>query len=177
MSYWSAVRSLVGRESRFGAGECAEAAPLPPELPVLADDDGSLQHRPLRGPRILVVEDDQTMTILLADVLTDRGYVVRVAHDVACAMAVTATFRPELLLVDVTLRGRSGLDLCAEWSARPGAAPVVLLTGRSTPEDRARGLAAGAADYITKPFGLGELLSRLSTVLQRGSEQAVSSTR
>ncbi len=169
MSPWSALRNLVGADRRSGADVSVGKATTLFSRPLAADDDGSLQHQPLRGPRILVVEDDRTLTILLSDVLTDLGYVVRVAYDVAQAIDIAATFAPDLLLVDVTLRGRSGLELCAEWSARPAAAPVVLLTGRSTPEDLARGKAAGAVDYITKPFAISDLLNRVATVVQQTS--------
>ncbi len=116
--------------------------------------------------RILVVEDDAALSRILRDNLTIDGFEVQCVSDGSAAIAVARTFTPDLALLDVTLPGTSGFDLCRAWS-QARAFPVILLTARSQKADKLKGLSLGADDYITKPFDLEELLARVRAVLRR----------
>ena len=116
--------------------------------------------------RILIVENDMVLSRLLHDLLVQEGSEVAVARDAASALVLADSFAPDLIVLDVVLPGGNGFDLCTRWRHTSQAA-IVLLTGRSGSVDRARGMAAGAADYITKPFAIDDLMARLSLALHR----------
>lgn len=117
--------------------------------------------------RILVVEDDHTMAMLLQDNLRYEGFRVDWAESADHALAQTRENVPDLVLLDVMLpNGLEGLELCRVLSQRM---PVVLLTARGDRQERVRGLTLGADDYIVKPFALDELLARVKAVLRRTS--------
>lgn len=116
---------------------------------------------PGNGGIILVVEDDEDMRAYLARLLTDDGWRVRAVADVDQALAVTDV--PDIVLADVMLPRRSGLELVRVMRATAALCevPVVLLTARVGPDRAAEGLVAGADDYVTKPFNTVELLARI----------------
>jgi two-component system, OmpR family, response regulator MtrA len=116
--------------------------------------------------RILVVEDDPVLTRVLRDNLTFDGFDVRCVGDGSLAVAAAKDFSPDLLLLDVTLPGESGFDLCARWR-KASRTPIIFLTAMGQKADKVRGLKLGADDYITKPFELDELLARVHAVLRR----------
>ncbi len=117
----------------------------------------------LRPVRALVVDDSASMRRLLAQHLAERGYEVRVSGSGEAALEQHRREPFDLMLVDWTLPGMSGLDLCRAVRAEPGGEDVVLLviTGRSQPEDLHAVLDAGASDYLSKPVDLTNLSTRL----------------
>jgi two-component system, OmpR family, response regulator MtrA len=116
--------------------------------------------------RILIVEDDAALAKVLSHNLTFEGFQVQSVGNGDLAIDVARTFAPDLVLLDIALPGKSGLELCRIW--REGTqTPIVLLTARGQKEDKLRGLKAGADDYVTKPFDLEELIARVHAVLRR----------
>jgi DNA-binding response OmpR family regulator len=116
--------------------------------------------------RILVVEDDPTLRLVLQDNLTAEGYAVDVAATGGTANKRTQTSVPDLILLDLTLPDCDGLDLLPTLHQR-GEVPIIILTARGQHSEKLRGLGLGADDYITKPFNLDELLARIRAVLRR----------
>ncbi|MEV0408284.1 response regulator transcription factor [Actinoallomurus sp. NPDC050550] len=118
--------------------------------------------------RVLVVEDEPKMRMLLRRALTEEGYAVDVAADgpQALALADAATF--DAVVLDVMLPGLDGFDVCTRLRRRGKRVPVLMLTARDAIADRVRGLDGGADDYLTKPFSLEELLARLRALIRRG---------
>ena len=127
--------------------------------------DAEIEHVGFRK-RILLVEDDSTLTRVLTDTLDGEGFDTRSAATCADALALTAKFRPDLVLLDVMLPDGNGLDLLRQLNTMCGA-PVIVLTARGQKADKLRGLNLGADDYVTKPFDLDELLARVNVVLRR----------
>jgi two-component system copper resistance phosphate regulon response regulator CusR len=118
--------------------------------------------------RVLVAEDDQSLAGLLRKWLTEHAYAVDVAPDGERALYQAAVADYDVIVLDVGLPGRSGLDVCRELRARRVRTPVLMLTARDGVTDRVAGLDSGADDYLTKPFALAELLARLRALLRRG---------
>ncbi len=118
-------------------------------------------------PRILVIEDDPSTLSALAAALTAGGYRVTQESDGARALALAEREAFELVLSDVNLPGVDGFTICRKLRARSNATPVVLLTSRDSEIDEALGLDLGADDYVTKPFSLRVLLSRIAALLRR----------
>ena len=116
--------------------------------------------------RILVVEDDPALARILRDNLVVEGFQVECVGDGSRAVAAARDFAPDLALLDVTLPGMNGFDLCQIWN-RSQQFPVIMLTARGQKADKLRGLSLGADDYVTKPFDLEELLARVHAVLRR----------
>ncbi len=117
---------------------------------------------------ILVVDDDERLRRLLVRYLSDHGFRVTAAADAAEARACLRSLRPDLMILDVTMPGETGLDLVDDLR-RSGDAelPVLLLTARGAPEDRIAGFEAGADDYLGKPFDPYELVLRARSLLRR----------
>src|SRR2546427_2235979 len=116
--------------------------------------------------RILVVEDDPTLRLVIQDNLGSEGYEVDVAADGACAISQTRAAMPDLIILDLTLPDCDGLDLLPILRLR-GQVPIIILTARSQQPEKLSGLRLGADDYITKPFDMEELLARIRAVLRR----------
>lgn len=115
--------------------------------------------------RILIVEDDHAMAMILRDNLQFEGFAVDCVDSAEDALVTAAGTAPDLALVDVMLpNGLEGLEVCRRLSPR---VPVILLTARGEKEERVRGLTLGADDYIVKPVALDELLARINAVLRR----------
>jgi two-component system phosphate regulon response regulator PhoB len=119
--------------------------------------------------RILVVDDEPDITALVAYHLAKRGYRVSTASNGVDALEIAARERPDLLVLDLMLPGRSGFEVLEELQRRSETqgAGVILLTACSEKEERLRGLAMGADDYVTKPFSPEELVLRVAAVLRR----------
>jgi two-component system, OmpR family, phosphate regulon response regulator OmpR len=117
---------------------------------------------------ILVVDDDERLRRLLVRYLTDHGFRVTAAADAAEARACLRSVRPDLMVLDVTMPGETGLDLVDDlrWNG-DAELPVLLLTARGAPEDRIAGFEAGADDYLGKPFDPYELVLRVRALLRR----------
>src|SRR5690348_7308615 len=106
---------------------------------------------------VLVVEDSTNLAALLRRVLTENGYDVRVAADGEAGLARAIELEPDLLILDVGLPRRNGLEVIQELRRKGIAAPTLMLTARRTVGERVAGLEAGADDYLTKPFDADEL--------------------
>ncbi len=114
-------------------------------------------------PRVLIVEDDKAVAGLVSTVLTQAGYGVRSAATGRAALAEIEGASIDLVLLDLMLPDMSGLDICRELRSQPAGIylPVLMLTALVDEAHRVAGFAAGADDYITKPFSIPELLSRV----------------
>ncbi|MBY4678623.1 response regulator [Marinobacterium arenosum] len=116
--------------------------------------------------RLLLVDDDRELCALLSEYLSHEGYLVSCAHDADQALTALAGQSFDLLVLDIMMPGRSGLELLQEL--RPAVqTPVIMLTGRGDDIDRILGLEMGADDYLGKPCNPRELLARIRAVLRR----------
>jgi len=118
------------------------------------------------SPRILVVDDDEALSEMLHIVLGSEGFDARLCHTGDAAVGVFRDYHPDLVLLDLMLPGRDGVDVCREIRAESGV-PIVMLTAKSDTIDVVDGLAAGADDYVAKPFKTQELIARIKTRLRR----------
>lgn len=118
--------------------------------------------------RILLVEDDRKVARFLERALREEGYAVDPVHDGADALRMARVHSYDLLLLDVMLPGRSGLEVTRELRGEGASVPILLLTARDSTEDVVAGLDAGADDYLAKPFSLDEALARIRALLRRG---------
>lgn len=122
--------------------------------------------------RILVAEDDPHIREGLVDTLESEGYAVTAVRDGGAALREWSEGGFDLLLLDVMMPERSGYDVCRAVRARDRRVPVILLTAKGEEVDKVVGLELGADDYITKPFGVRELLARIAAVLRRSRAAA-----
>jgi len=117
--------------------------------------------------RILVVEDEETLADAVVEALEDESYAVDLAADGDTADELMAVNDYDLVVLDWTLPGPSGLELLGRWRRGGSEVPVLMLTARRDVDDRVGGLDAGADDYLTKPFSFVELLARVRSLLRR----------
>jgi len=120
--------------------------------------------------RVLVVEDEPALARGLADHFHDEGYDVRVIGRGDQAVPAIRDFRPNLVVLDILLPGRSGLDVLRDLRAAGDRVPVLMLTARGEVVDRVVGLELGADDYLAKPFALRELLARVRALMRRAQD-------
>ena len=123
---------------------------------------------------ILVVEDDSALAEVLVYNIRNAGYDVTLARDGNDGLQKAKSKEPDLVVLDVMLPDVNGFELCKRFRDAGNFVPVIMLTARSSPEDRVLGLEAGADDYMVKPFELGELLARVRSVLRRQRWEQVS---
>jgi DNA-binding response OmpR family regulator len=116
--------------------------------------------------RILVVEDDPRTSAAVALYLRHGGYDVATAASGLAALDEAARTPPDLVVLDLMLPEVDGLEVCRTLRSR-GDVPIIMLTARSTEDDKLRGLESGADDYVTKPFSPRELVARVGAVLRR----------
>lgn len=121
---------------------------------------------------VLVVDDDVRLRDLLRRFLTENGYHVSVAGDAVEARAALRNFAFDLMVLDVMMPGQDGVSFTEELRETIDL-PILLLTARGEIEDRISGLAAGADDYLVKPFDPRELLLRIATILRRAAAPSV----
>lgn len=114
-----------------------------------------------------MAEDDIHIRIGLTDTLESEGYKVIEAGDGHEALDAFERENPDLVLLDVMMPGKSGYDVCRIIRAKNALVPVIMLTAKGEEIDKVVGLKLGADDYITKPFGIHELLARIDAVLRR----------
>ncbi|MEU7613968.1 response regulator transcription factor [Micromonospora sp. NPDC049204] len=119
--------------------------------------------------RVLVVDDDQTVSDVICRYLEHDGFQVSHAADGAAALAAVARQVPHLVVLDLMLPRINGLQVCRELRARPDGIPIIMLTARGDESDRILGLQLGADDYLTKPFSPRELVLRVRSVLRRAA--------
>jgi DNA-binding response OmpR family regulator len=117
--------------------------------------------------KILIVEDDAHILLGLQEVLKSEGFEVAACTRGDQAIEAVATHRPTLIILDVMLPGLSGYDICKQLRAKKIAIPILMLTAKGQEIDKVVGLDLGADDYVTKPFGVRELLARLHALLRR----------
>lgn len=122
--------------------------------------------------KILVVEDDKAIAHLVQMHLRDCGFEVCVSHDGIEAERLIERDTFGLLILDLSLPGIDGLELCRRVRARTGYVPILMLTARSTESDRVAGLDIGADDYLAKPFGIRELQARVKAIWRRSDALA-----
>jgi DNA-binding response OmpR family regulator len=117
--------------------------------------------------RVLVVEDDAHIRLGLCDTLRAEGYDVTDCRNGAQAGPLVKQLKPDLLILDIMLPGKSGFDLCREIRAGKNRVPILMLSAKGQEIDKVVGLELGADDYVTKPFSLRELLARVQALLRR----------
>lgn len=124
-----------------------------------------------QAPSILVVEDDDRIRSFIETVLTSNGYNVLETANARTALAMAASHNPDLLLLDLGLPDMDGQQIIRsirEWSRMP----IVVVSARSQERDKVTALDNGADDYVTKPFGMAELLARIRAALRNGAMRA-----
>ena len=123
------------------------------------------------GMKILLIEDDDTLRTTLARALVRRGFAVQECADGSQALQVWHHVLPDIVLLDLTLPGRDGLQVLADARARGLTTPVLILTARGTVGDRVLGLNSGADDYLPKPFDLDELEARVRALVRAAARK------
>ena len=123
-------------------------------------------------PRLLLVEDEPALARGLSDNFRDDGYDVRIVQRGDQVAGAIAEFQPELMVLDIMLPGRSGLDVLRDLRGAGRWLPVLMLTAKSDVVDRVRGLELGADDYLAKPFAVQELLARVRALVRRATERS-----
>jgi two-component system response regulator RegX3 len=127
----------------------------------------------MQGRRtILMVEDEESITVPLAEALAREGFNTKVAGTAAEALELAGSVAPDLVLLDVMLPDGSGYDVCRELRSQ-SRVPIIMLTARGEETDKVVGLELGADDYIVKPFSAREVAARIRAVLRRSGETAV----
>ena len=124
-----------------------------------------------RGVRILIVEDEPKLAAVMADYLHIEGFETTSISDGAEVIPFIRTTPPSLMLLDLMLPGRNGMDICREVR-QFSTLPVIILTARVDEDDRLRGLEIGADDYVCKPFSPREVVARVKAILRRSAPPA-----
>ncbi|MDO4911859.1 MAG: response regulator transcription factor [Corynebacterium sp.] len=119
--------------------------------------------------RVLVVDDEKNIGELLTVSLKFQGFEVATANSGLEALAVAREFKPEAFILDVMMPGMDGFELLGKLREEGFEGPVLYLTAKDAVESRIHGLTIGADDYVTKPFSLEEVITRLRVILRRGS--------
>jgi two-component system KDP operon response regulator KdpE len=122
----------------------------------------------MTSANILIVDDEPQIRRVLRTTLTSQGYTVAEARTGDEALELIRSDRPDLILLDVNMPGRSGLETCREIRATTDI-PVIMLTVRNTEHDKVQALDAGADDYVVKPFSSEELMARIRATLRRAA--------
>jgi DNA-binding response OmpR family regulator len=117
--------------------------------------------------KVLIVEDDGSVSRFIRQALTEAGYVAFVAEDGPSGYARARARDDELILLDVMLAGMDGFEICRRLRADGVTTPILMLTARDLLEDKVNGLDCGADDYLVKPFKVAELLARMRALLRR----------
>jgi two-component system, OmpR family, KDP operon response regulator KdpE len=121
--------------------------------------------------RILIVDDETQITRVLRTALSAQGYDVRAANDPEEALRIFEEWGPDLMITDLMMPGMTGVELC-RVARRKSKAPILVLSVRDQERSKIEALDAGADDYVTKPFGIQELLARVRAHLRRAPERA-----
>ncbi|MDX1590330.1 MAG: response regulator transcription factor [Balneolaceae bacterium] len=122
-----------------------------------------------KAKKIIIVEDEPSLVFTLQDTLESEGYEVTVVSDGSDAIDRVKEVEPDLMILDLMLPGKSGYDICKEVRDLKYTFPIIMLTARDQEIDKVAGLNIGADDYMTKPFGVKELLARIKARLRRAS--------
>ena len=119
------------------------------------------------GAEILIVEDDEVIMGTLAYNLSREGFKVSQSTTGANALRIARKLRPDLILLDIMLPGESGIEVCEHIRDLDEDVVIIMITAKDAEEDKVRGFEAGADDYVTKPFGMKELIARINANLKR----------
>ena len=125
--------------------------------------------RVLTAAEVVVVEDDPVILDTLAYNLTRQGFNVQKATNGAEALRLTRKVRPDLILLDVMLPEESGIKVCERIREEDRDVVIIMITAKDAEEDKVKGFEAGADDYVTKPFGMKELVARINANLKRST--------
>jgi heavy metal response regulator len=120
--------------------------------------------------RILVVEDERRIAALIKRGLEEKAFAVDIAYDGEDALDQVGVVDYHLILLDLMLPRKDGLQVCTEIRNRGNTTPILMLTAKDSIEDRVKGLDCGADDYLVKPFAFPELLARIRALLRRSSD-------
>ena len=123
--------------------------------------------------KILVIEDEPTLARLLSYNLNQEGYETKLVDDGGVGYQHALSEEFELIILDIMLPGMNGFEVLSKLRQKGVKTPIIILTARNGEEEIVRGLQFGADDYMTKPFGVGELLARVSAVLRRTNGEAL----
>ncbi len=127
------------------------------------------------GARILLVEDEPGLVLTLTDRLQAEGHIVESTGDGETGLARARGGNWDLILLDLMLPRKSGLEVCRELRHSGSRVPILMLTARSQTVDKVAGLEVGADDYLTKPFEMAELVARVGALLRRAASPAADS--
>ena len=127
--------------------------------------------------RVLIVEDDAKLESVLRQGLTEHGFTVDTASDGPIGLGLALGSDYDAILLDVMLPGRNGFDVLSELRLQGCRGPVLMLTARSSVEDRVQGLDLGADDYLPKPFDFAELVARVRAITRRPAVEPVTVLR
>jgi len=122
--------------------------------------------------RLLIVEDDAAVRRMLERSLGAEGFEIAGAADGGTALALAERTAPDLVVLDVSMPGLSGFEVCRRLRAKGLTGGVLMLTARDSVADRVRGLESGADDYVVKPFAIAEVVARLRALTRRGSDRS-----
>mgnify|MGYP001493331879 FL=1 len=117
--------------------------------------------------KILIVEDDIRLAGVIRKGLDEEGYTVSVSYDGNEGLSSAINNRPDLIVLDIVLPGKNGLDICRELRQQKTASKILMLSCKGTVAERVQGLDAGADDYLIKPFEFSELYARIRALLRR----------
>lgn len=117
--------------------------------------------------KVLIVEDDPNILLGLETILNGEGFEVAVCNRGDKAFDAVAKHQPALIVLDVMLPGANGFDICKRIRSRKCSTPILMLTAKGQELDKVIGLDSGADDYVTKPFGVRELVARINALLRR----------
>ncbi|MBT3275053.1 MAG: response regulator transcription factor [Spirochaetales bacterium] len=123
--------------------------------------------------RILIIEDDQAISMALRDRLLSEGYAAESVHDGLIGLEKALAVSWDLLILDIMLPSKGGLEVCRDLRAKEIDVPVLILTARDDTVDKVVGLKMGADDYLTKPFEMVELLARVEALLRRRGRSTI----
>lgn len=123
---------------------------------------------------ILVVEDDPALALGLKDALSFEGYEALHTDSGQRGLELARTRRPDCIILDLMLPDMNGYQVCEQVRQTDGSVPIIMLTARGEESDKIRGLDAGADDYVSKPFSVGELLARVRAILRRRQGESAS---
>ncbi len=126
--------------------------------------------------KILIIEDEPNIRELILYNLQANGYEGLEAEDGIMGITMVHTEKPDLILLDIMLPGKNGYDICRELREEGNKTPIIMLTAKTEEIDKVLGLEFGADDYISKPFGIRELMARIKAVLRRYENAALDKT-
>ena len=133
------------------------------------DEPDWRQAASLTGARILVVEDDEELARAVAEHLRAEGFAASTTADGDAALAALSESRFDAVVLDLMIPGSPGIDVCRDLRSRHDRVPVLMATALGTLDERIAGFAAGADDYVVKPYDMTELVARLRAILRRAA--------